>query len=78
MQIGYQAYKSEDWYHTLLWTERARVLWSHESNKTISKSVLLDYLAYAHAMVSGHWTTGPTANYWPYYTFLIGRCEPRQ
>lgn len=51
--MGQVAYKAEDWYHMLLWTDHAHQLWANESSKTVSQATLLDYLAYAHAMVSG-------------------------
>ena len=40
-----------DFYHTILWMQMAKDQWEHETEKTIEKSEILDYLAYSTSRV---------------------------
>lgn len=50
-ELGRFAYIAEDFYHTALWMWQALKLESDEVNKTMERTEILDYLAYALAMV---------------------------
>ncbi|XP_046362969.1 prolyl 4-hydroxylase subunit alpha-1-like isoform X2 [Haliotis rufescens] len=49
-ELGRFAYIAEDFYHTALWMWQALKLESDEVNKTMERTEILDYLAYALAM----------------------------
>ncbi|ESO84721.1 hypothetical protein LOTGIDRAFT_196347 [Lottia gigantea] len=46
-EIGRISYNEEDFYHTTLWMNEAISRIQDEHNSTVSKSILLDYLAFA-------------------------------
>lgn len=51
-EIGRQAYQNEDFYHTALWMNASLDKEDEEKNKTVPRSLVLDYLSYA-AMMQG-------------------------
>ena len=51
-ELGRIAYTSGDYYHTVLWMQEAKALWEQETEKTIAKESILDYLAFSLSMVS--------------------------
>ena len=53
-QLGRYAYNAKDYYHTYIWMQAALQKEKGEENKTVSRFELLDYSAYAIAMVRHH------------------------
>lgn len=46
-ELGRQSYMNHDYYHTVLWMEESLRKLERESNRTISKSDILEYLAFS-------------------------------
>ncbi|KAK3598748.1 hypothetical protein CHS0354_028800 [Potamilus streckersoni] len=46
-EIGRQSYKNEDFYHTVMWMQEALDRNFIETNQTVSRSLILDYLTYS-------------------------------
>ena len=51
-QLGKVAYNNEDFYHAIKWFDQALRVDDLETNKTISRHVLLDYLSFSLFKVS--------------------------
>lgn len=49
-ELGRQAYNNGDHYHTVLWMQEADARYGREANETISKSDILEYLAFSTYM----------------------------
>jgi prolyl 4-hydroxylase len=50
-EIGRLAYQDEDFYHTALWMQVSLEKEEDEKNKTVPRTLVLDYLSYAAMMV---------------------------
>lgn len=46
-ELGRQSYMTHDYYHTVLWMQEALQLLDQETNQTVTKADVLDYLAYS-------------------------------
>ena len=49
-ELGRQSYHNKDYYHTVLWMQEAMERYHEEINKTITKSDILEYLAFSTYM----------------------------
>lgn len=49
-ELGRQSYHNKDYYHTVLWMTEAMERYHEEINKTITKSDILEYLAFSTYM----------------------------
>jgi len=52
-ELGRQTYNNGDYYHTTIWMEQAMKLYHEETEKSISKADILEYLAFS-AYMSGN------------------------
>jgi len=46
-QLGKVAYDNEDYYHAIKWFDQALLTDDVETNKTLSRCVVLDYLSFS-------------------------------
>jgi prolyl 4-hydroxylase len=46
-ELGRQSYNNGDHYHTVLWMGEALNKWDDESNKTVAREDILDYLSFS-------------------------------
>lgn len=46
-ELGRQSYMNHDYYHTILWMEESLRKLEREVNRTITKSDILEYLAFS-------------------------------
>jgi prolyl 4-hydroxylase len=46
-ELGRQSYNNGDHYHTVLWMGEALNKWDDESNKTVTRNEILEYLAFS-------------------------------
>ncbi|CAE1292356.1 P4HA [Acanthosepion pharaonis] len=49
-ELGRYAYNQQDFYHTIMWMQEALELEGQEHNKTVDRSLILDYLSFAMSM----------------------------
>lgn len=54
-ELGRQAYNNGDHYHTVLWMQEADARYGREANETITKSDILEYLAFSTYMEGKLW-----------------------
>jgi len=47
LQLGKVAYDNEDFYHAINWFDQALLVDAIETNKTTSRSLILDYLSFS-------------------------------
>ena len=49
-ELGRQSYNNKDFYHTVQWMTEALQRYNEETNKTITKADILEYLAFSTYM----------------------------